>query len=337
MSPTRQPVSMIPARWVQLVLQGIRAAGKDPNQALAAVGLASPRLDADERVSADMISALWREAVSLTSDRAFGIHLAESIHPGMFDVLDYVVRSSATLGDGARLYQRYVRLLHTAAVSTLEVGDERVEMTHGVEGTPMAEPWVEFVLASWVVTGRQATATDWTPIEVKFTHPRPKSITEHRRLFRCPLHFSSDVSALVVSREVFDLPHVAADPGLCAVLERHARELSSSLPMPGTLGDQVRHLIAEGLERGGVSVETVAAHLHMSVRTLGRRLGEEGTSYQRLLTDVRHTLAVHYLQKHRTVSVDEVAERLGFSDVSAFHRAFKRWTGMTPGEFRGGR
>jgi AraC-like DNA-binding protein len=334
MNPTRQPVSMIPIRSVQIVLQGIRAAGVDPLEALAAVGLDPARLDEpDDRVSADLVSALWREAVARTGDRGLGIHLAEKIQPGMFDVLDYAVRSCATFGDGARLCQRYIRLLHTGAALQLDVGDDRVEMTYTTEGSPIAIPWTEFVLASWVVLGRQTTGQSWAPIEVKFAHARPKSIAAHSELFRCPLRFSAGVNAVAISREVFDLPQIAADVGLCAVLERHARELSQDLPSTGTSSDQVRHIIGENLGRGSLSVDAVAARLHMSVRTLGRRLGEEGTSYQRLLTEIRRELAKRHLRE-RQLSIDEVAVLLGFSDVSVFHRAFKRWTGKTPGEFR---
>lgn len=334
MNPTRQPVSMMPARSVQVVLHGIRATGHEPSQALDAIGLDPAVLeDPDARVSAELVSALWREAMVMTSDRAFGIRAAEALRPGMFDVLDYAVRSSATFGQGARLYHRYVRLLHTGANVTLDIGDERVEMTHAVEGAPLAVPWVEFILASWVVIGRQTTATDWAPLEVKLVHPRPKSIVEHQRLFRCPLRFSASVNSVVVARDVFDLPQVAADAGLCSVLERHARELLRDLPSAGTLADQVRHLITDGLDSGNVSVETVAGRLHMSVRTLGRRLGEEGISYQRLLTEIRSKLAVRYLREQE-LSTDEVAVLLGFSNVSVFRRAFKRWTGQTPGEFR---
>jgi AraC-like DNA-binding protein len=336
MNPTRQPVYMIPAGSVQVVLQGIRATGRNPSDALDAVGLDPALLeDPDERVSTEAVSALWREAVAMTSDRAFGIHVAEALRPGMFDVLDYAVRSSPTFGEGARLYHRYVRLLNTGALTTLEVEDERVTMTFAVEGAPLAVPWIEFVLASWVVIGRQTTARDWAPIEVSFTHPRPKSVAEHRRLLRCPLRFSAEVNAVIIAREVFELPQVAADAGLCAVLERHARELFRELPSAGTLADQVRHFIRDGLDRGKVSMETIAGRLHMSVRTLGRRLSEEGTTYQALLGQIRSELATRYLREQR-LSIDEVAVLLGFSDPAAFRRAFKRWTGQTPGEFRSG-
>jgi AraC-like DNA-binding protein len=335
MNPTRQPVCMIPARSLEVVLQGIRSAGRDSARVLHSVGLDPALLeDPDARVSTDLASTLWREAVTVTSDRAFGIHAAETLRPGVFDVLDYAVRSSPTFGEGARLYHRYIRLLNTGACTTLEVGPERVEMTFSFEGAPLPPVWIEFILASWVVIGRQTTAQDWAPLEVRFAHPRPKSIVEHRHLFRCPLRFSADANAVVISRETFELPQVAADVGLCAVLERHARELFRDLPVSGTLTDQVRHMIRDELDRGTVSMETIAARLHMSVRTLGRRLSDEGTTYQNVLAEIRRQLATRYLREPK-LSVDEVALLLGFSDVAVFRRAFKRWTGLTPGEFRG--
>jgi AraC-like DNA-binding protein len=316
-------------------LEGIRSAGRNPRAALDAVGLRPALLeDPEARVSTEMASALWREAVTTTSDRAFGVHVAQMLRPGTFDVLDYAVRSSPTLGEGARLYQRYVRILNTGARTALVVGDERVSMTFTVAGPPLAPAWIEFVLASWVAVGRQTTDRDWAPIEVRFTHGRPKSLEEHRRFFRCPLKFSSESNTLVLSRAIFELPQVAADAGLCAVLKRHASELFRELPSGGSLTGQVRHLVKTGLDRGDVSMEAVAHRLHMSVRTLGRRLSEEGTTYQRLLGQIRSELAFRYLREE-TLSVEEVAMLLGFADVAAFRRAFKRWTGQTPGEFRG--
>ena len=129
------------------------------------------------------------------------------------------------------------------------------------------------------------------------------------------------------------LPIVKADPGLCAVLDRHAEGLIAKYSRNDTLVEQVRTMIKDELSGGNASVERIADSLSMSGRTLQRKLREHGTSHQELLDQMRRDLALRYLQEPE-MAICEVAYLLGFSESSALHRAFKRWTGKTPKEFR---
>src|SRR5262245_49120753 len=118
-------------------------------------------------------------------DADFGLHAAEHIRPGAFDVLDYALRSSATLGEGIERLVRYHRILHDAAVVRLRLTGARAELTHALPGDPAGLPRQvsEFIAAAWIVVARQATGVDLAPTEVRFRHPRPSNIEEHRRLF----------------------------------------------------------------------------------------------------------------------------------------------------------
>ncbi len=124
-----------------------------------------------------------------------------------------------------------------------------------------------------------------------------------------------------------------SDPGLCVILDRYAEELLAKLPQTNSIVDRVRQELSVGLRGGQVRLEAIAHTLEVEPRTLQRKLREAGISYQELLDEMRRELSIHYL-KEEHISVYEVAFLLGFAETSAFHRAFKRWTGKTPSEFR---
>ena len=137
----------------------------------------------------------------------------------------------------------------------------------------------------------------------------------------------------MIDAALLDAPCVAADPGLRAVLESHALERLRHLPENPSVADRARALLAEELSRGAPTAALLAALLRMSLRTLDRALAAEGTSFRRLLEQLRREASARALAESRH-SVSEVAFLLGFNDLSAFYRAFKRWTGQTPVQFR---
>jgi AraC-like DNA-binding protein len=183
------------------------------------------------------------------------------------------------------------------------------------------------------VVARQATGADFAPVEVRFRHGAPADPSEHRRLFRAPLRFESGMNGVVLRRDLLDAPLVKADAGLCAVLERHAAELLRRIPHATVLSERVRQLVAKDLASGVPSAGAVARGLSMSRRSLQRHLRADGTSHRDLVDTLRRELAMAYLAERR-IAVAEVAFLLGFSEASAFHRAFKRWSGTTPAEYR---
>lgn len=138
---------------------------------------------------------------------------------------------------------------------------------------------------------------------------------------------------MVFRRERLDAPVIASDPGLLPILEQHAEALLGTIPEGGGFTRRVCELIARELTGGTPSAERIAERLHMSARTLARRLDGEGTSFSKLLDELRRELAIGHL-RDRDISVSEVAFLLGFGDANAFSRAFKRWTGEPPSRFK---
>jgi AraC-like DNA-binding protein len=176
----------------------------------------------------------------------------------------------------------------------------------------------------------------WAPTQVKFAHPAPSVVREHERVFQAPIRFTAGENALVFPSELLHLPCRTADPGLLAVLSRHADQILSVLPQTDSWSDRIRRTAAEELGRGTAPVEQVARRLGLSVRSLQRRLAEEGTSYTELLDGIRHELAVRYFRDSR-LSIAQIALLLGYAETSSFDRSFRRWCGMSPSDYRAGK
>lgn len=281
---------------------------------------------------------LWSEAARLTGDDEFGLHLAEWLVPRteeVFDVLSFALRSCTTLGDHYRRAGRYLGLVHAGIYLRLEEESEVARLVHGHRHESASAPRhpVEGMLALALLQGQRATGSDFAPREVRFTHARPGRVSEHERIFRAPVRFGCARNELVMDREVLERPQLAAEPRLLAVLNRQLEGLLEEGVQERGFVDVVRRWMMDELPDREPSIAAIAARQHMSARTLQRRLQGYGTSFAEVLSQLRHDLARRYLRDQR-VAIGEVGFLLGFRDVTAFHRAFKRWSGMTPATYR---
>lgn len=322
-------------RVLRPLLMYIEARGHDSAAFLKAQGI-DPGIFRDSEASVPHATAasLWPAATRLSGDMNLGLHVAEGIRPGSFGVLEYVVRTSDTLGMGLQRLSRYHRLLHGAAEVKLSVHQDRAILSHQLPvpgGLPRAVS--EFIVASWLIGSRQAIGMHWNPLEVRFLHSSPDDVSEYERLFGCRLRFGHLRNELVFPRNLLDAPLIKADTALQKILEDQAAAILETLPKGEAATDAVRRHLAGELGEGQPTLELIAPRLHMSARTLHRRLEEEGTSFREILTEVRREIATRYLLERR-LAIGEIAFLLGFSEPSAFHRAFKRWTGQAPLTYR---
>ncbi len=320
--------------------QAVSSMGGNPDRVLEALAMGEQRLlDPGARLPLSLAAEAWERAAAETGDEVFGLHFAERVPLGAFEVVvDYVTRSAPTLGEAILRRLRFQRLLHECVVVELQPTPDGARLVHRVESTPRGAPRhaVEAALAGYVVRGRRLTGVELSPRQVTFRHAAPRDLSEHWRILRCPVRFGAPENALVLDRPILDLPNHAADPGLLAVLDRHAEALLLGLPPAESFLGRIRRLIVDDLIERAPSLGPVARRLHMSTRTLQRRLGAAGTSYQALVDAVRLEHAIDLLADP-SLSLAEIAFRLGFSGSSAFHRAFRKWTGTTPLRHRSGR
>lgn len=333
-------MSRVRATKAILAVVGFAANAGVPPPALLSAATLSPSLlagpDIDLPHSQEL--RLWDEAAHLTGDRDFGLHLAEWIagcSEDLFDVLAFAVRSCATLGEHYRLAGRYMRLVHEGVYLKLEEEQAVARLVHGHRQEPSTPPRhpVEGMLALLLLQGRRAIGEEFAPQAVCFTHARPEQVSEQVRIFRAPVYYGCPRNELVLDRALLSRPQRHAEPRLLAMLDRQLAGLLSELPENRSFQDAVRRCMMDELPEREPGMAAVAARLHMSPRSLQRRLQSEGTSFARVLFELRRDLALRYLRDPR-IAMGEVGFLLGFLDVAAFQRAFKRWTGSTPSQYR---
>lgn len=325
----------VAVRAVTPVVAGMRAAGVDWQQALGEVGLTQDELrDEAHRVSHERVIRLWQRAVEVTGNPDFGLTVSAMIPPGQFGVVEYAFRKSASVLDGFERVCRYFRIHHDVARWNLARDGGRVVLEHSLPGArTLPRAACDFVLCNFVRVCADATGKTIKPSEVWLDYAEPDDTGMLRERFGDNLRFDTGRRALVYTEDAAAAPLTTAEPQLCSILDAHARELLASLPTISSFGDRVREILSEQLNGGNPTAQETARSLKMSVRTLHRRLADEDTSHKQLLAELRRELATRYL-RDRGIAISEVAFLLGFSEPSAFHRAFRRWTGTTPAEFR---
>lgn len=328
----------IPASAAFKIADAAVASGVSAEELCRAAGLDPSALEeADNRIPFTQLVRLAECGARLTGDDAFGLHVGERTDVRTYGLLGYVTINSRTFGGALGCLIRYQQIRTNAVEFSLEVDGADAHLAYHYRTAELAprerRQESEEMLSTVMRVGRELTGVDWAPREVHFAHAEPAEVSEHARIFRAPVRFGRKLTKLVFDASVLALPLVAADPKLGSLLEQQAEALLANTPRHGAFADRVRRGIEEGLPGGDARVEAACRRLGVSARTLQRKLREEGTSFQELLEETQRTLAEFYLRKPE-VAICEISYSLGFSHPSAFHRAFRRWTGLTPKEFR---
>jgi len=329
-------VPSIQAKAVEKIIKSAAAQGVPARALYEAIKMNPAALtDPDQRIPFAQVVALYERAAELTGDDAFGLHVGEAVDPKAFDVLGYAVINSPTLGEALDRMVRYNFIWTNGSCFSVDATGALTRIVYEYLDHTITERRhdTEMTLAAIAALGRTVANSELSPARVTFQHDSPRDTREHARIFQCSVEFNASKNQYFLDSRALELPIVKADPGLIALLDRHAAELVARFSREDTLRDKVQNLIRNELRGGNAALNRVAEQLGMSARTLQRKLQASGTSHQKLLDEVRHELALRYLREPE-LAVCEVAYLLGFSESSAFHRAFKRWTGTTPNEFR---
>lgn len=318
------------------VLRAAEGVGVSSAELLRAAGLTAGDLaNPDGRIALELHLRL----ITALSHRLppVGLEVGERLGAQGLGVVGYAMQHDATLGSALAWLERYRAVVFQDVVSRMEEGEDdegRVVVFSHVVPPRLAvlrEP-AELWAAAQASTLRQLTGQSLFPKRVHFPHAEPEGTTRHRALFRCKLVWSSLRVELHYPRAILDYPLVRADSHLFRYLARRAEELHAGLPSE-TLTRRVRQLIEEGLAHGEPDMSEVSRKLALSARTLQRRLSQEATGFAELLDDVRRERALLLLDDS-SLTVSQVSFLLGYSEPAAFFRAFRRWTGATPQDFR---
>jgi len=331
-----RPIGTASAAVLRPVVNFAHSTGVDVVPVLRAVGLTLAGLDNyDVRIPEASRFRVWTELAARSGDPLFGLHLASeymatSSSIGAFDVLDYSLYFSSTLGDALARFTRFSRVLSDAWALKGTI-DAKLARFRRIERTPAPE--ADAFFGFFAVRARLLTGTDVTPREVSFAHSTPDDKAPYAALFRCPVRFGAPASEIVFDAKDLALPVSTANAGVEAILERYMTEMLERLPRNESFVERVRTVVARKLCEGPPTLAKTARELHSSPRTVQRRLGAYGTRYTDVVDFVRRELGLRLVAEGR-LSITEIAFLLGFDEVSGFRSVYKRWTGTAPSRAR---
>jgi AraC-like DNA-binding protein len=327
---------MIAATVATGLARAIQSAGVDPGRLLQKLGLDnSVLLNPDGFLPCSVFADALEEAAQLTGDDCFGLHFGERTNPKNIGPLVYAVLNSPTMAAGFETAARYLHVHNESAKLSLSVDQNLAYLRHSYLNLERTWPrqFSEYGMAVALGVVRIMAGSQWTPREVQFAHAEPKQRAEHLRVFGAPVIFGCACNSLVMEREFLDRTVPAADPRLHAILRRYLDDVLSRIPREDGIVASIRKAVAETMRDGNPKLTRVANKLATSPRTMQRQLAQYGLEFKELLDDTRRQFALEYL-KDAENTLTEIAFLLGYSEVSAFNRAFKRWTGSTPSSYR---
>jgi len=308
------------------LLHRLEQTGLDPNRLASDVGLDRSRLSSTEaRIERRYFRDLFTVAEEHSGDPLIGLHAGSM--PGRNTLLTYLTMSQSTVGDALREQARFAQLafdsLHLEIVERPPYTYNQVDL-----GPEQTHHEIEYLTSLWISPLAAQTSHGARASEVCFAHSPYGPVSEYELGLGCPVQFRQPIWAIAFTNEVLSLPIAGANPTVAQALEGEATQRLAAMASP------LLHLRVEGMLRAEPALEAlttgqVAKTLGLSVRTLQRRLRDEGTSFREICNEVRREEALGLLADSN-LRISDVAEKLGFRDVAGFDNAFKRWTGRTP-------
>lgn len=320
---------------LQLAYQAMLNMDIDVNKVLSQIG-ATPELleDRNARTPHEAQLLFWRVMEEVSEDPDIGLHLGEHMPVYKGQVLQYLFLSSPTFGEGLNRALNYQRLLSDASVASLDQSDDQAYIVVDTSSKRVISlrHLNESLCLGMIRFFNYVTDNNFAPTRICFKHEKPNDVTEHQRIFGCEVLFSQDENRIYFDPKLLDHPSLHAEPELLQLHEKLASERVAKLERQDIVR-RVYKVLGEVLETGQVSLDNVASRLGIKARTLRTRLSDADTNFNQVLADYRCNLAKRLLAR-TDESIDEIVYLTGFSEPSTFYRAFKRWTGQTPVEYR---
>jgi AraC-like DNA-binding protein len=304
----------------------LRSLGVDP------ASVKSP----DDYIPIETYLLIQDGAAETINDPYFGLHMGEFAEAGSWSILGYMMMNCKTLGEAFEKSGKYSRIIGNTIEGKAELKFKKVRI---VIFTPphapkMSRHCYEATLSSSVRMMRNLTGVHVNPLEVTFIYPEPQSTAEYERVFCCPVKFGQKENSMTLDWSIGTLPIRMANSALLEHFEKYAQEFLAQMERDDEHTRAVTRIILSRLDDESLSIQKVAKEMAVSVRTLQNRLEAEGVVFSELLRDIREKLAKKYL--HENYTVEQITYLLGFSEPSVFRKAFKKWSGVTPREYREG-
>ncbi|MBC7173261.1 MAG: AraC family transcriptional regulator [Polyangiaceae bacterium] len=310
--------------------------GIDSETICDAVDLDSAALrDSTVRLSLTEEASFVAEAMRVSGRPDLGLMVGSMAPTHLLHVIGPLVLSVGTLREAAQLFFRYAPWLSEGSRYELIESGETARMRYSsphVSGD-QARFCAELNLAFIARTCERILGGGEVADRVTFAHPRPQYAEAYSELFRCPVEFGSEANEIHFESRLLDVERVPSDDSLRALLERRADQLLAMRDTTITLDDRLREVLRRERDLSRAAISQIPSRLGVGMKTLQRRLSEAGLSLTALVEGEQKRRAFETLVA-TSIPIKELAHSVGFSDATTFHRAFKRWTGMTPAEYR---
>ncbi|GLQ30438.1 AraC family transcriptional regulator [Litoribrevibacter albus] len=324
------------ATWALAVERALQTEGADTVEIFKKANIdRNTLLETDARIPVSTMWQLWRAAVEITGNDAIGIRVAETLFPTHLNALMFAMQASETIQDCIERLSRYAKVVSTIGSIDVDYAEDVVciRMISSIEPDRPYQP-IDALLAVVVKVIRDILEpVDQNRIlTIRLCRPTPEKLETFQRFFKCPIEFSASANEIILDKEILTARLASANSEMARVNDELLNDYLKRLNNEST-SLKVRKQILKLMGSEHLNQEFIASRLNMSVRNLHRKLSDEGQNFKELLDSTRKELALRYL-KMSNISIGELTFSLGFVDQSSFSRAFKRWTGKTPSQFR---
>lgn len=317
----------------QILMEIIMDHGTSPDTFEALTGVQHSRItDPDGWIPMASFVRLWELAIDATGDPALALRLRKKTGMRSIHFVVQLAMHCSTLADALLHFNKYSSLLSETDTMELSDNGDLIDVTY-TNASPYQVRWLpEHNFSFGIELGRSLVSGSYDPVCVSFQHADPGYKDVYEDVFRAPVLFQQPENIITLRKIDLLKPITARDPYLKNVLMNYAELSMKKKYKQQTLQEKIESFIVAGLPKGETTLDAAAVAMNMSRSTLYRQLKTEGTSFQELLLKTRQELAKNHLRNGMTNS--QIAYLLGFSEPSAFHRAFKRWYNISPGEHR---
>jgi len=326
----------VSVEYLRLVMNYASQIGVDPGRIYKNSGFDVAILEkSGARIPLAQFKTIWDTLEENFPDPDLGLHAGETLVNFPGHILFLLMLNAPTLKEALEKFCAYYNLLADFALPEFQIIKNVAVITlrfYQLE-FPVTRNVSEGILSAYASVLNRISENKIQFDGVYFAHPRPENISEHQRIFKAPIFFDHPENKLIFGKKYLDLPVLLSNKEILETLERMAKKLQEKLYKYGPWSEKVTLLIMNLMKGEKPEIEVIARNLAVSPRNLQLRLKKEGTTYQHLLDQVRKEQAIYFLENEQ-FSISEIGFLLGYAEQSVFSRAFKRWVGCTPGQYR---
>ena len=283
---------------------------------------------------------LWRDLLTTLDQQlqrpALGLEIAQLVETKHLGIIGYLALSSDTLGEAFMRYHDYHRLIYDGSPLQIQGQGDHLSIAWGEVPFKMSTQLTDEIAIALMIEFIKSNILDNNHLhlhEVHFQHPTPKNIALYEQYFRCKVRFGQAKTQVLMPVSELSTPLKQGDQTLQKLLKQQAEALLEKFPNSTQVDQQLQQAILVGLQKNQFQIEHIAQQIKFSVRQLQRHLQKQGKTYQQCMQEIRSMMAMQYL-KDPHLSLQEISMLLGYSEQSAFQRAFKQWTKLTPQQWR---